>query len=510
MNNAFGSIRSQLIRSSTRWSLATRCCPCVTTATNRLIRPGLSPGRVRGVTSQATPDQTEPEAKAKKLDQKVLDEQEQEVRARQNQVKRPWHRQGADKPPVVGGEKEVAPINEGRLLTTPTRLLKLILPLPLRVEKDRDNNSKHDYGRSISPNDKIQPLALLVHPQQPLSYVERLVQAELPPVIEDGKEKIPSVYFRAEHTDHGDNKPTTRTEARRRDEKSASQTSSRTHVESYSGLGHEGPEREGSDKNWVRWSNSTELGDFIRDAARGREFAIEIEGYKVEMHVSVPSFNDRTYYMRSQLRKLSRQIDEQSQIKRECDMLAHKGANLLAKGGFALLSGWWGVVYYVTFHTEFGWDLVEPITYLAGLSTIMGGYLWFLYISKDLSYKAAMNVTVSRRQNALYEARGFDYKKWEQLVQEANALRREIKVIAVEYDVDWDEAKEVGEDVKEVLSEERSKAGHKARSSEKERDEEFTEQERKKEDDHTKESRKRDEQALSRDRGEDSGRGRSR
>lgn len=158
----------------------------------------------------------------------------------------------------------------------------------------------------------------------------------------------------------------------------------------------------------------------------------------------------------------------------------------------------------------FARDLVEPITYLAGLSTIMGGYLWFLYISKDLSYKAAMNVTVSRRQNALYEARGFDYKKWEQLVQEANALRREIKVIAVEYDVDWDEAKEVGEDVKEVLSEERSKAGHKARSSEKERDEEFTEQERKKEDDHTKESRKRDEQALSRDRGEDSGRGRSR
>lgn len=235
-------------------------------------------------------------------------------------------------------------------MTTPTRLLKLVLPLPITVEKDRDNNSKHDYGRSISPNDIIQPLALLVHPQQPLSYVERLIQAELPPVIENGKEKIPSVYFRAEDTGDGDNKPTTRTEARRRDEASAT-----THVESYSGLGHEGPEKQGPEKNWVRWSNSTELGDFIRDAARGREFAIEIEGYNVEMRVSVPSFNDRTYYMRAQLRKLSRQIDEQSKIKQECDALAHKGANLLAKGGFALLSGWWAVVYYVTFHTEFGW-----------------------------------------------------------------------------------------------------------------------------------------------------------
>lgn len=112
----------------------------------------------------------------------------------------------------------------------------------------------------------------------------------------------------------------------------------------------------------------------------------------------------------------------------------------------------------------------------------MGGYLWFLYISKDLSYKAAMNVTVSRRQSALYEARGFDHHKWEQLVQEANALRREIKVVAIEYDVDWDEATEVGDEVKEVLTEERNKADHKARSAEKERDEEFTEEERRKKD----------------------------
>lgn len=52
------------------------------------------------------------EAKAKRLDQRVLDEQEQEVRTRQGQVKRPWHRQGADDPPVT--DKEFAePVTEG-------------------------------------------------------------------------------------------------------------------------------------------------------------------------------------------------------------------------------------------------------------------------------------------------------------------------------------------------------------------------------------------------------------
>lgn len=108
-------------------------------------------------------------------------------------------------------------------------------------------------------------------------------------------------------------------------------------------------------------------------------------------------------------------------------------------------------------------DLVEPVTYLVGLTTIMAGYLWFLYISRDLSYKAAMNITVSRRQNALYEAKGFDLHRWESLVQEANSLRKEIKTIAVEYDVDWDEAKDVGDEVKNVLEKERGEKGGRRR-----------------------------------------------
>ncbi|KAL2260853.1 hypothetical protein VTK26DRAFT_5035 [Humicola hyalothermophila] len=489
MNHVFKRLQYQLARGPLAPSPAVRfpltrlgLASCILSSLlPHLPHATLAGQSARPVSTLSTGERDET-AKARRLRHKVVEEEERKVRAIQNQVKRPWQRHGADKPPNNENGQRDDPVKLGKLLTTPTRLLKLILPLPITVEKDRDNNGKREYVRSISPNDAIQPLALLVHPQQPLSYVERLIQAELPPVVEDGKEKIPSVYFRAEDTESGYNKPTTRSEAKHRDEQAASQSGQPTHVESYSGLGREGPDRHGSDKNWVRWSNSTEMGDFIRDAARGREFAVEIEGYNTEVRVSVPSFRDRTYYMRAQLRKLSRTIDEQSQIKRECDLLAHKGANMLAKGGFAVLTGWWGVVYYVTFHTEFGWDLVEPITYLAGLTTIMGGYLWFLYISKDLSYKAAMNVTVSRRQHALYEARGFDSNKWEQMLQEANALRREIKAIAVEYDVDWDEARDIGDEVKEVLDEERTREGHKTRSWEKEKDEEYTEEERKKRD----------------------------
>ena len=55
----------------------------------------------------------------------------------------------------------------------------------------------------------------------------------------------------------------------------------------------------------------------------------------------------------------------------------------------------------------------------------------------------------------LYQARGFDAQQWEALVQDANALRREIRTVAEEYDVEWDEARDLGgEEIVEVLEKE--------------------------------------------------------
>ncbi|KAH9908191.1 siderophore biosynthesis protein [Xylariomycetidae sp. FL2044] len=358
--------------------------------------------------------------------------------AAKRQIKRPWQREGADAPPTSQERKDMNKhMTRGKLLTTPTRLLKLILPLPVDATHDEQGN-KGEF-RSIAHNEDIQPLALLVHPHQPLSYLERLIQAELPPVYDhDGREKMPNVYFLAEGSE--------------RDEEGKNVGNSEPNVASYSGLGHEGIETPAEHKDWTRWSSSTEMGDFIRDAARGREFAIKIDGHDAEMRVGVPSFSDRTHYMRIRLRRMSHKIEQLAEIKKECDMLAHRGAHRVAKAGFAALTGWWATVYFVTFHTDAGWDLVEPVTYLAGLTTIMGGYLWFLFISRDLSYQAALKITVSRRQNALYQARGLDIQKWEALVADANALRREVRIVAEEYDVDWDETRDLGgEEVREPV-----------------------------------------------------------
>jgi calcium uniporter protein, mitochondrial len=340
----------------------------------------------------------------------------------------------------------------GKLLTTPSRLLKLVLPL---TTVDRNSDRKD-----------IAPLALLVHPQQPLSYLERLIQAELPSITTDkGENRIPAISFRAMESEDDEIKPKKKVGG---GDSTDSTSSSRGGpgeggVESYSGAGREA-DGETSGK-FVRWSSSTEIGDFVRDAARAKEFIVEIEGGPHEVRIGVPSFNDRTFYLRQRLRKTSGRLADMAGIKKECDIAAHKAGQRLAMAGFGVMVGYWYVVYRLTFETDLGWDTMEPVTYLIGLSALMGGYLWFLYHNREVSYKAALNITISRRQNKLYEARGFDLERWQSLIEEGNALRKEIKAVAAEYDVEWDEkADEHNEEVSEALKTER-KGGEKKKKS---------------------------------------------
>ena len=269
----------------------------------------------------------------------------------------------------------------GKLLTTPSRLLKLVIPLSTNDE----NSDRED----------VEPLALLVHPHQPLSYLERLIQSELPAIKnQKGEAKIPQVHFRAEdsqqdemssdpvakkkdetpedmHEDYEGDLEETKIDGKsertgKLAKNSVKQAASLGDggVESYSGMGHEGPTPEAGsgERKFVRWSSSTEVGDFIRDAARGKEFAVEIEGFLQEIRVGVPSFNDRTHYLRLRLRKTASKIIDLAGIKKECDIAAHKTAQRWAYGGAFTLVSYWYVVYRLTFETELGWDTMEPVT----------------------------------------------------------------------------------------------------------------------------------------------------
>lgn len=325
--------------------------------------------------------------------------------------------------------------SSGQLLSTPSRLLKLVLPLhpPKLDSTDSKQPSESPPAASTAP------LAILAHPGQPLSYLERLISSELPPIASPSRPR--SIHFLAPNT------PTDATT-------------------------FPAP----SEPTLVRYSPATELGDFLRDASKSSFFLLHIEGSPSPIRCSVPSFLSRTYYLRLRLRSLSRSLATQTALKAACDAEAHKGAKRAALSGLGGLISWWAGVAYATFYTPLGWEVMEPVTYLVGLSGVISGYLWFLWHDREVSYRNWQHLAVTRRQARLYEEKGFDMERWQELVQEARRVRREVREVAGEFGVEWDGREEGigegedGEVVKEVLDREDDSARGKGVIEDRERE----------------------------------------
>ncbi|KAF8208092.1 hypothetical protein K438DRAFT_1574541 [Mycena galopus ATCC 62051] len=286
-------------------------------------------------------------------------------------------------------ELENLTTGKGKLSPTASHLFKLILPLGM-LQFDQD---KHTVSKGKAQK-RTPPTVILLHPSQPLSHVSRLILASLAPAT-------PNISFRSTP----------------------------------------------SSGQQFQWSDSTDVGDFVQDAARHAKFSICI-GYdaspntktsdaaevsEVTLEVEVPTVADRTRFLRRRLDYIGGQLKGMEALKHECDREAHRGAQRMATAGFGVLIVYWGTVARLTFW-DFGWDVMEPITYLSGLSTVMAGYLWFLYQGREVSYSSILDRSISSRRDALYKARGFDIEHWMDLVTEAKRLRSEIRRIAEDYE----------------------------------------------------------------------------
>ncbi len=73
------------------------------------------------------------------------------------------------------------------------------------------------------------------------------------------------------------------------------------------------------------------------------------------------------------------------------------------------------------------------------LGTILGGYIWFLIHNREVSYRAVLNETTSRRQQKLYIEKGFNVERYQELIEEVRDLRKTIKKVAEDYDLEWDQ-----------------------------------------------------------------------
>lgn len=152
--------------------------------------------------------------------------------------------------------------------------------------------------------------------------------------------------------------------------------------------------RKPSDNGGLQWSDSTDIGDFVKEAALDTEFLIVVKPgptgpgdrsqlskkdrpptsedrfpssallnsaddrtagqQQLTIRVKVPSFGDRTRFLRAQLESGAREIASMEKLKMECDKDAHHGARRVALSGFGALVVYWGAVARLTFW-DVGW-----------------------------------------------------------------------------------------------------------------------------------------------------------
>lgn len=196
-----------------------------------------------------------------------------------------------------------------------------------------------DQAAEFDAKAPAKSVVFLLHSGQPLSYIASLIRAEEP-----STSPHPRAADRSTHRDS-----------------SSDATLPSTHKFEPAITFHT------RTRDGKRWSPATGIGDFLRDAARIGTFSIQIGERNVK--VSVPSFEDRTRFLRASLYSKTARIEQMAKLKAECDALAKTGTRRFAFAGAGLGVSWWLIVLYGSFFSPSmgGWDFWEPVTYLTGL-----------------------------------------------------------------------------------------------------------------------------------------------
>ena len=167
----------------------------------------------------------------------------------------------------------------------------------------------------------------LLHSGQPLSYIESLIRAEGPNPDASGS------------------------------------TSSSSNAQPIHISFHTSPDPH------KRWSAATGIGDFLREAARpshsnshnhshnhshSRTHTNAKSGFTIRIGtrsivVNVPSFEERTRFLRRDLRRKVVEVGRLAKLKDECDNLARRATQRVAVGVAGIMGTWWVAVGYLTF-----------------------------------------------------------------------------------------------------------------------------------------------------------------
>ncbi|CAJ1024871.1 putative Mitochondrial calcium uniporter [Leishmania utingensis] len=120
------------------------------------------------------------------------------------------------------------------------------------------------------------------------------------------------------------------------------------------------------------------------------------------------------------------QLDAMEHIKVECAKIAYHYPDVFMKQLFAFLV-LQAVVLFDWTYVHFGWNFVEPITYLLGYSATWIAIAWYGAMQHEFSYEALRRALHDAKWDRLCKARQFDQKAYEALQAEVKKLDKVVR-----------------------------------------------------------------------------------
>jgi len=108
--------------------------------------------------------------------------------------------------------------------------------------------------------------------------------------------------------------------------------------------------------------------------------------------------------------------------KLELDAKAAAAAKRWMLFGFGYLIIQFGILARMVW-IDFNWDIMEPVTYFVGLTTLMGGYIFFVLYDQEYTYAALEERQFKKSLRKLYIKEEFHWKRWNELHQEVELLK---------------------------------------------------------------------------------------
>ncbi|CAG9326651.1 unnamed protein product [Blepharisma stoltei] len=132
--------------------------------------------------------------------------------------------------------------------------------------------------------------------------------------------------------------------------------------------------------------------------------------------------------LKSQIASMEIELEPLEKKLKEIEEISHHYAKLVIYGGLTTLIAQWGIIGYGTF-ILYGWDVMEPVSYVVGASWMFLGYMFFMKNKEGFKITSFTDMLFKRKFNKLVSSGHLDLKRIEILKKSISLVNQQIDLL---------------------------------------------------------------------------------